>query len=149
MKETQKEQQEHYWTTCALSHQPLSLPIVSDCLGKLYNKDAVLEQLLATGNDPSESTKGLNNEELEIRLSSLRDVVEVKFQVDEDGVKDRAKSAPLRLVCPITNKALGPGVKAVYLVPCGHAFLESAVREMSGETCLQVFSTTPTSYVAS
>ena len=34
------------WYTCALSKLPLSVPVVSCKLGKLYNKDAVLEQLL-------------------------------------------------------------------------------------------------------
>lgn len=138
MKETQKEQQEHYWTTDPLSHQPLSLPIVSDCLGNLYSKDGVLEYLLAAGSDSSERSKGCSEDDFSSRVQSLRDVVEVKFQVEEDEEKGKSKAGPLKLVCPITNKTLGPGVKAVYLVPCGHAFQESAVKEMSGENCLQV-----------
>jgi hypothetical protein len=33
------------------------------------------------------------------------------------------------------------GVRAVYLVPCGHAFLESAIKEVKGSegVCLQVY----------
>ena len=69
--------------------------------------------------------------------------MEVKFETDEgDGAGRGGKvdwEGP-NWVCPITNKALGPGVKAVYLVPCGHAFQESAVREVTGENCLQVSS---------
>lgn len=128
VKEIQTEQQEHYWTTCALSHQPLSLPVVSDALGTLYNKDAVLDHLLCSG---SEDKKGLEarGEAFKDRLRSLRDVVEIRFQAEDNGKK---------WVCPVTGKALGPGVKAVYLVPCGHAFSDNAMKEMPGDTCLQV-----------
>lgn len=34
------------WLLCALSHRPLGQPVVTDALGKLYNKDAVIEYLL-------------------------------------------------------------------------------------------------------
>ena len=138
LKETQKEQQEHYWTTDPLSHQPLSLPIVSDYLGNLYSKDCVLEHLLAAGSDPSDQGKAPTDDDFGSLVKSLRDVVEVKFQVEEDDEKKGSKTSPLKLVCPVTNKTLGPGVRSVYLVPCGHAFLESAIKEMSGENCLQV-----------
>ena len=130
VKEIQTEQQEHYWTTCALSHQPLSEPVVSDALGTLYNKDAVLDHLLAEG----QKEKATSREELEKtketykdRLRSLRDVVEVKFRTDSETGK---------WSCPVTNKTLGPGTKAIYLVPCGHAFAESLVATVPGEACL-------------
>ena len=42
-----------------------------------------------------------------------------------------------RWICPITSKELGPAVKAVYLVPCGHAFSHEAIKEMKTEHCLQ------------
>lgn len=128
VKEIQTEQQEHYWSTCALSHQPLSAPVVSDALGTLYNKDAMLARLLAASQEDKAELEA-RKEPFKDRLRSLRDVVEVKFEIEAEGK---------RWICPITGKALGPGVKAVYLVPCGHAFAESVVREMPGESCLQV-----------
>ena len=140
-KETQHEQQEYHWTTCPLSHQPLRPPIVSDASGKLYNKDAILEFLLPDGDGTPGASKSDNEEVLEGRVRSLRDVVEVKFQVEElSKSKENGKTTSTnhRWLCPITNKPLGPGVKAVYLVPCGHAFSESAVKEMAAEKCLQV-----------
>lgn len=33
------------WSTCALSSQPLQPPIVADYLGRLYNKEALLQHL--------------------------------------------------------------------------------------------------------
>ena len=94
-------------------------------------------------------SKSDNEEVLEGRVRSLKDVVEIKFQSEEgEGAEKSGRASPKgpKWVCPITNKALGPGVKAVYLVPCGHAFLESAIREVSGENCLQVSSQTSAFY---
>lgn len=68
VKEIQTEQQEHYWSTCALSHQRLCLPVVSDSLGTLYNKDAVIGHLLDVGKEGGEVDKG----ELEKRGRLLR-----------------------------------------------------------------------------
>jgi hypothetical protein len=62
-------------------------------------------------------------------VRSLRDVVEVKFEPDPDDSS--------RWICPISNKPLGPGSKAVYLVPCGHAFSTAAIKEVSEGKCLQ------------
>ncbi|KAI4125193.1 MAG: hypothetical protein LQ338_004393 [Usnochroma carphineum] len=136
VKEAQQEKLEHYWSHCALSQKPLSLPIVSDSTGNLYNKDAVLEHLLGS----SKSDQDVNvagNDKTSGTIKSLRDVVEVRFGVEEDERGKNPRPSGLRLVCPVSGKVLGPGVKAVYLVPCGHAFAESAVREMPGERCLQ------------
>ena len=71
------------------------------------------------------------------RVKGLRDVVEVRFQL-EDESKPSGGAEASKGICPITKKRLGPGVKAVYLVPCGHAFLQSVVMEMPEENCLQV-----------
>lgn len=71
------------------------------------------------------------------RVKSLRDVVEVKFEVDENAA-DAEGNKKRRFICPVTSKELGPSVKSVYLVPCGHAFSEEAVRETRSDKCLQV-----------
>ncbi|KAL8745341.1 MAG: hypothetical protein Q9184_007886 [Pyrenodesmia sp. 2 TL-2023] len=138
VKEVQTEKLEHYWSYCALSQKPLAPPIVSDSTGNLYNKDAVLEHLLGAGKQSREENVA-DNDRTTGTIRSLRDVVEVQFGVEEDEEAETrdSKSVPTRLVCPVSGKRLGPGVKAVYLVPCGHAFAESAVREMPGEQCLQ------------
>lgn len=136
VKEIQTEQQEHYWSTCALSHQPLRSPVVSDALGTLYNKDAVLDHLLDVGKEGGEVEKGeleKRGEAFKDRLRGLRDVVEVRFQTE-------GAAGSQRWVCPVTGKALGPGTRAVYLVPCGHAFAENVFKEMPGDVCLEVCS---------
>ena len=134
VKEIQTEQQEHYWSTCALSHEPLCLPVVSDAFGTLYNKDAVIDYLLEVGTWGEEVVKvGLakRGEGFRDHLRGLRDVVEVSFHTEGRGKSQR-------FICPITRKALGPGARAVYLVPCGHAFGDAVFKEMSSDVCLLV-----------
>jgi hypothetical protein len=121
VKESQHEQQQYQWTTDPVSRAPLEPPIVSDCTGKLYNKATVLEYLVegTLKEDFERETQGA--------VKSLKDVVEVRFEQDDDGKGWK---------CPITGESLGPGSKAVYVVPCGHAFSGAAVKEVAGERCL-------------
>lgn len=125
LKESQHEQQDYYWTTDPISQKPLTQPIVSDSSGKLYNKETILE-FLVEGNrkeDANSVTQGA--------VKSLKDIVEVKFEVDSD-----ASSTVEVWKCPVTGNKLGPGSKAVYIVPCGHVFSSTAIKEVSGEKCL-------------
>ncbi|PWY77191.1 DUF602-domain-containing protein [Aspergillus sclerotioniger CBS 115572] len=128
VKEAQRELHEHFWTTCPLSHKQLIRPIVSDSVGNLYNKDAVLEFLLPAEEIDGISSKADCEEILGGRVKGLRDVVELKFEVDTEREA---------WICPATAKQLGPNVKSVYLVPCGHVFSEEAIRQLRGDKCLQ------------
>lgn len=69
---------------------------------------------------------------LQARIKGLKDVVEVLLEVELDESADKEM-----WICPVTSKELGPAVKAVYLVPCGHAFSQEAIQEMKTEQCLQ------------
>ncbi|KAF7589864.1 hypothetical protein BBP40_003576 [Aspergillus hancockii] len=139
LKETQRELQEHLWTTCPLSHKPLVRPIVSDCVGNLYNKDAILKYLLSSEEIEGISSKADCEEVLCGRVKGLRDVVELKFEIDtEHGQHPSTKHEKREgWICPVTAKQLGPNVKAVYLVPCGHVFSEEAIRQLKEDKCLQ------------
>jgi hypothetical protein len=139
VKESQHEQQEYQWTTDPISRQPLEPPVVSDSSGKLYNKATILEYLVegTRAEEAQRETRGA--------VKSLKDVVEVKFELDSDDVsssdpkenKDvKSKSKKSAWKCPVTGDRLGPGSKAVYIVPCGHAFSGAAIKEVSGEKCL-------------
>jgi hypothetical protein len=126
LKATQQEAQTHAWTYCPLSNQPLISPIVSDSAGTLYNKDAILEFLLPQ-DEPAPAIVTKEREAvLGGRVKCLRDVVEVHFTTDGE-----------KKICPITRKELGASTRAVYLVPCGHAFSEAAIRQLAAETCTE------------
>lgn len=129
-KETQKEQQHWLWTNDPITNEALEEPVVSDCNGRLYKKESVLKVL--TGDE------SINKAEAEKAtfgaIKSLKDVVEVKFEVDSQASKEPQS---IKWICPITNKPLGPGSKAAYLVPCGHAFSGAAIKEVADGKCLK------------
>jgi len=118
--------QAYHWTTCPLSKRPLSSPVVSDALGRLFNKDSVLEWLLR-----GTEAFGDGEEVLGGHVKGLKDVVEVRFEVLPEEANGEGRKAE-KWVCSVSRKELGPGVKSVYLVPCGHAFAESAIKEIGG-----------------
>lgn len=135
MKDKQKEHLSHRWSTCPVSNKPLAKPVVSDYSGELYNKDAIIQFLL-----PAE-VSSVDKEEYEKfiqgRIKSLKDVVELQFEVDH-GPSGKTP----RWICPITSKELGPNVKAVYIVPCGHVFSHEAIKEMKSDgKCVQCATT--------
>lgn len=132
IKEAQAESQEHAWNHDPLTRKPLSSPVVSDSGGTLYNKDSIIEYLLAEEKDAEQEKV------LEGRVKGLRDVVEVKFKVEEEGERKIGTGRRERWVCPVTREEMGPQAKAVYLVPCGHAFAGSVVREVAERNCVQV-----------
>jgi len=136
IKESLQDKQEYYWTTDPLSNKPLHPPIVSDHNGRLYNKQSILEFLLPSEDDVA---KAEHEKVLAGAVKSLKDVVEVHFYNDDagHGNERNGNGAPShRWICPITNKALGPGSKAVYLVPCGHAFTAEGVKEVKAGECI-------------
>ncbi|KAF1974870.1 DUF602-domain-containing protein [Bimuria novae-zelandiae CBS 107.79] len=132
IKEARAESQDHAWNHCALSSKPLAAPVVSDCLGTLYNKDSILEFLLA---EEGSAEKVEGEKVLGGRVKGLKDVVEVKFEVDRE--EERGNGRREKWVCPVTRVEMGPGTKAVYVVPCGHAFAGSVVREVQERVCVQ------------
>lgn len=128
LKESRQEQQQHHWTTDPITQKPLARPVVSDANGKLYNKDTILEFLV----------EGAHKEDADAALAGavtgLKDIVEVKFELDADATAKTNGTEVWK--CPVTGDRLGPGSKAVYLVPCGHAFSGAAIKEVSGERCV-------------
>lgn len=131
VKEKQKEHLAHRWSQCPISHKALTKPVVADYSGDLYNKDGIIEYLLP--NEVSSLNKREAEEFLQGRVKSLKDVVEVQFEAEHDEITNADK-----WICPITGKELGPVTKAVYLVPCGHAFSAEAIKEMtSSNECVQ------------
>jgi Rtf2 RING-finger len=103
---------------------------VSDYSGDLYNKDSIIQFLLPTEASPVD--KAYYEKFIQGRIKSLKDVVEVIFEVEHDSITKTDK-----WICPITSKELGPAVKAVYIVPCGHAFSQEAIKQMNAEQCSQ------------
>ena len=130
MREKQQEHLAHRWSQCPLSHTALKKPVVADYAGDLYNKDAIIQFLLP--DDVSTLDKPEAEAFLGGRVRGLKDVIEVQFEVEHDEKNNADK-----WVCPVTGKELGPATKAVYVVPCGHAFSHEAIKQMKSSECVQ------------
>ena len=111
--EGKEAQQMERVATCALSAQPLSAPVVVCELGKLYNKEAVLQALL--------------DKTLQRQASHIRGLKDVK-ELDLGGV-----TSPSFYVCPITQLSLNGILPFVVVWTNGRVLSEKGVREMGVE----------------
>ncbi|KAJ2743113.1 Replication termination factor 2 [Coemansia sp. BCRC 34301] len=124
---------------CALSKQPLQEPIVSDELGRLYNRESVLEYLL----DRSAFGDGhsiCNN------IQSLKDVKALKATPNPAFSKEQSNGKSLssilsydeqptaRFVCPITMKEMNGNSGFEFIWSCGCVFSAQARRELPDST---------------
>ncbi|KAI0041501.1 DUF602-domain-containing protein [Auriscalpium vulgare] len=118
------------WFFCALSKRPLQEPIVSCDLGKLYNKEAIIEFLL-------DRTAFGDGEEICGHIRSLKDVKTLTLVANtapKAGVSDVDADRAV-YVCPLTFKGMSGGLPFVYLATCGcvfsHAGLKAVVSSAS------------------
>jgi len=115
------------WSSCAISKEPLKEPIVADELGFLFNKEAVIRNLLEKTMD--ESFK---------HIRSLKDLTPVRF-TPNPALAEKEKSgddtiAPF--ICPITLIEVGHH-RFSLIKSCGCVLSERALREIPSPTCLQ------------
>ncbi|KAL2882578.1 Replication termination factor 2 [Colletotrichum sp. CLE4] len=124
----------HAWSNDPLSNQPLDKEnIVSDWRGRLYNYESILQGLMPSDDSAESPPSNPESQELTFTstgIKSLRDIVKLKFH--KHTSPGRKKDI---WVCPISLKELGPQVKSVYLVPCGHVFAEVAIKEIQESAC--------------
>ncbi|THU90798.1 DUF602-domain-containing protein [Dendrothele bispora CBS 962.96] len=115
------------WFFCALSKRKLQEPIVSCALGKLYNKDALLEYLL------DKSAYG-DGEKICGHIRSLKDVKTIKLTPNNspatssgDESTDRAQ-----FICPLNLKEMNGSQPFVYISTCGCVFSHAGLKALAG-----------------
>ncbi|KAI1189763.1 Rtf2 RING-finger-domain-containing protein [Nemania serpens] len=147
LKATALESLAHAWSTCPISSTPLDPHnTVSDARGRLYDYETVLRRLIPS-DDPSSSSGDNDREggegEGEERQSqeaaefarsgirSLKDVVKLRFGIRRDeGARGGGRGRGEVRICPLSMRELGAATRAVYIVPCGHVFAETVMREL-------------------
>ncbi|KAI1198824.1 Rtf2 RING-finger-domain-containing protein [Nemania serpens] len=138
-KATALESLAHAWSTCPISSTPLDpRSTVSDARGRLYDYETVLRRLMP-GAGPDESSPGERERERDGEeerqsqeaaefarsgIRSLKDVVKLRFGIRRDDRRGEVR------VCPLSMRELGAAARAVYIVPCGHVFAETVMREL-------------------
>ncbi|XP_059177793.1 replication termination factor 2-like [Physella acuta] len=122
------------WKHCAISQEVLVKPIVACELGRLYNKESVLEFLLdRTKFDVAsqfDHLRGLKD----IKELNLTDNPESKSRDPEkcDGYSDPSISD---FICPVVGLEMSGTFKFCFLWSCGCVISERALREVKTETC--------------
>ncbi|XP_040432197.1 replication termination factor 2 isoform X1 [Cygnus olor] len=124
------------WYYCTLSQEKLCRPIVACELGRLYNKDAVIEFLLDKSADktPVEAAS---------HIKSIKNVTELNladnpaWSGDKESKKgdtyDDIQSA--RFICPVVGLEMNGRHRFCFLRNCGCVFSERALKEIKTEVC--------------
>jgi len=129
---TKQEQSKSLWRTCALTGQPLKEPIVACELGKLYNRDSIIEFLMKEGifvySQESLKQNGFGH------ITSLKSVFEVHFVRNDASThtksiytEETTSYTPGLFVCPITQLETNGLHQFCALRTCGHVISEKAL----------------------
>ncbi|GJJ08035.1 hypothetical protein Clacol_002242 [Clathrus columnatus] len=111
------------WFFCALSKLPLQEPVVSCALGKIYNKDSVLEYLL---------DKSLYGDGAKIcgHVRTLKDVKTLKLTRNPAAEGSDSDNRQARFACPLTLKEMNGLQPFVYIATCGCVFSQAGLRSV-------------------
>ncbi|GAQ79533.1 hypothetical protein KFL_000320310 [Klebsormidium nitens] len=131
------------WSSCSLTGQALREPIAACHLGRLYNRESVLEFLLAKNDlflDESSEWRYDNQKQFAEdfgHLKSAKSIFEVQLlreplRNDDEAARSRDN---LPWVCPITH--VSPSLRHPFaaLASCGHVFAKKALLEVTDPCC--------------
>lgn len=122
------------WKHCAITQEPLRQPIMACELGRLYNKEAVLEFLI----DRSKFECAPSFE----HLKGLKDLKQLNLTDNPSYDKSGAKKGDAyidmqdsKYICPVVGLEMNGRYKFCFLWNCGCVLSERALKEIKGEVC--------------
>jgi len=117
------------WGFCALSKKRLQEPVVSCRLGRLYNKDALIEFLL-------DRTSYGDGKDICGHVRSLKDVKELRLTANPIKSTNQGDiDAPIApFVCPLTMKEMNGAVPFGYIHTCGCVFSLAGLKAVASTT---------------
>ncbi|XP_061894316.1 replication termination factor 2 [Entelurus aequoreus] len=124
------------WKYCALSQEKLRRPIVSCELGRLYNKDAVIEYLL-------DKSAERPNAEAVTHIRGTKDIKELNLTDNPVWEGERRNTKGDRyedihcgmFICPVVGLEMNGRHRFCYLQSCGCVFSDRALKEVKTEIC--------------
>lgn len=124
------------WKYCALSQEKLRRPIVSCDLGRLYNKDAIIEYLL-------DKTAERPNAEAVTHIRGIKDIKELNLTDNPEWEGERRNTKGDRyedincgmFICPVVGLEMNGKHRFCYLQTCGCVFSDRAMKEVKTEIC--------------
>ncbi|XP_037535757.1 replication termination factor 2 [Nematolebias whitei] len=132
------------WKYCALSQEKLRRPIAACELGRLYNKDAVIEYLL-------DKTAERPNTEAVAHIRGIKDIKELNLtdNPEWEGERRNTKGDQYEdihcgmFICPVVGLEMNGKHRFCYLQTCGCVFSERALKEVKTEICHKVVFSDP------
>ncbi|CAL8354957.1 replication termination factor 2 [Gadus morhua] len=124
------------WKYCALTQEKLKRPIITCELGRLYNKDAVIEYLL-------DKTAERPHADVVSHIRGMKDIQELNFTDNPEwegegriSKGDRYEDMHLAMfICPVVGLEMSGKHRFCYLQKCGCVFSDRALREVKSEIC--------------
>ncbi|CAH8634228.1 unnamed protein product [Dicrocoelium dendriticum] len=118
------------WRHCTLSQDRLRIPIVSCQLGRLYNKESVINKLLSRS----------NTNDVAEHIRRLKDVRELRLTVNNSHTQesDPLNDATGEFYCPVTGLEMSGVYPFVYLWTCGCVFAKKALDVVNDYRCMQI-----------
>ena len=118
------------WSYCAITQRELMKPIVACELGKLYNKESVIEFLLDRTISDSAS-----------HIRSLKDIKELNL-TPNTGYDEKCRelaghfdSMAAKYICPVAGVEMNGKYRFCCIWTCGCVLSERAMKEVPSEVC--------------
>ncbi|RWS31316.1 hypothetical protein B4U80_00976 [Leptotrombidium deliense] len=121
------------WKYCALSCTLLQEPIVCCELGRLFNKEAIIEYLL---------NKDTTQNQICAHIRNLKDVVTLNLTLKNDYKEKGADNGgeyvdiqDSKYICPVVGLEMNGKYKFCFLRKCGCVLSERALKEVKSDVC--------------
>nr|CAG4652030.1 EOG090X0ACT [Triops cancriformis] len=121
------------WRLCSVTQETLKAPIVACEMGKLYNKDVIIEMLL----DKSKMVPSAQH------IRNLKDVKELNLTTNPSYGKGNSAAKgdtyvdtrATEYICPIIGLDMNGKFRFSFLWSCGCVMSEKAVKEIKSTVC--------------
>jgi len=124
------------WRHCAISQETLVKPIVACELGRLYNKETILEFLIDKSKfeevaSQFDHLRGLKD----IKELILTDNPEVRQRGAEKGDGAFIDTAKSEYICPVVGIEMSGKYRFCFIWTCGCVTSERAIKEVKSDVC--------------
>ncbi|WWC69994.1 uncharacterized protein I206_103938 [Kwoniella pini CBS 10737] len=113
------------YVLCALSKKPLNRPVVTDPLGKLYNKDAILEYFI-------DKSKYGDGEQICGHLKGIKDLINLNLTPNPEYAPPTATAVSqytkTPFICPLSMREMSGVIPFIAIKSCGCVFSDAAIR---------------------
>ncbi|KAI9331803.1 Rtf2 RING-finger-domain-containing protein [Zopfochytrium polystomum] len=129
------------WKCCALSKAPLRAPLAACRLGRLYNKEKLIEFLLnrkAFGDGEAIAGHVLTMKDVITLNPTPNPAVHGKDSATTSAIVSNFadKVEPCQWICPVTLKEMNGNHRFSFIASCGCVLSEEALKQVPSATCL-------------